>query len=670
MTSMFRAASLAFAAAIAIALPASAGDLIPRKDIFGNPERTQVRVSPDGKWLSFLAPKDGVMNVWIAPVAEPKNARAITEDKKRGIRQHFWAQNSRYVLYLQDNAGDENFLLYATGVDGGGTRNLTPLENTRVIPIAFSTKHRDEVLVGLNDRDPTWHDVWKINVETGERTLVYQNEGIGQFIADDDLNLRIALTNTPDGGFLVQKIGGDGSLSDFYTIPGADALTTAPIAFDASGTVLYAINSIGRDKSALVTLDLETAEPTVIGEHPKADVSDIIIDPKTHMVQAFGAEYLKQSWTAIDPAIEGDLDFIASRATGSWQIMSRSDDDSIWVVYHDPVTEPAYYWVYDRAKKSLSKEFVTRPQLAGRTLAPMYPREIPARDGLTLVSYLTLPVGTDANGDGKPDAGPLPLILNVHGGPWARDSYGYDSEHQWLANRGYAVLSVNYRGSTGFGKNFTNAGDLEWGRKMHEDLMDAVQWTIDQGIAKADEIAIYGGSYGGYATLVGVTMTPTRFACGVDIVGPSNLETLLATIPPYWKSFFETMAKRIGDPRTEEGKALLKARSPLTHTGNIQRPLLIAQGANDPRVKQAESDQIVAAMKAKNIPVTYVLYPEEGHGFAEPANRTSFYAISEAFLSGCLGGAYEPIGGDFEGARLEVREGASHVPGLEAALAE
>ncbi len=293
--------------------------------------------------------------------------------------------------------------------------------------------------------------------------------------------------------------------------------------------------------------------------------------------------------------------------------------------------------------------------------------ELKARDGLTLVSYLSLPPGSDANGDGVPDA-PVPMVLNVHGGPWGRDGYGFDNEHQWLANRGYATLSVNFRGSTGFGKSFINASNKEWAGKMHDDLIDAVNWAVTNKVTTADKVAIYGGSYGGYATLVGVTFTPDTFACGVDIVGPSNLQTLLSTIPPYWKAFFEEFAMRVGDPRTEEGKKLLAERSPLTRVDAIKKPLLIGQGANDPRVKQAEADQIVNAMKAKNIPVTYVLYPDEGHGFARPANRTSFYAVAEGFLAQCLGGRYEPVGNDFKGSSLKVLEGAANVPGLVDAL--
>jgi dipeptidyl aminopeptidase/acylaminoacyl peptidase len=286
---------------------------------------------------------------------------------------------------------------------------------------------------------------------------------------------------------------------------------------------------------------------------------------------------------------------------------------------------------------------------------------------MDLVSYLTLPPAADPNHDGKPEA-KAPLVLLVHGGPWGRDSYGYNGYHQWLANRGYAVLQVNYRASTGFGKNFITAGNLQWGRKMHDDLIDSVDWAIANGITTPDKVAIMGGSYGGYATLAGLTFTPDTFACGVDIVGPSNLNTLLATVPPYWASFYEQLARRMGDPRTEEGRKWLTERSPLTHADKISKPLLIGQGANDPRVKQDESDQIVKAMTAKKIPVTYVLFPDEGHGFARPENSKAFNAVAEGFLAQCLGGRAEPIGDDLRGSSISVPTGADGVLGLSEAL--
>ena len=348
-------------------------------------------------------------------------------------------------------------------------------------------------------------------------------------------------------------------------------------------------------------------------------------------------------------------------------VASRTRADDRWIVSVDPVVAPSTTYLFDRKARKLSTLYVSRPQLEGAPLVAMYPEEIKARDGLTLVSYLTLPAGTDPDGDGKPNK-PVPMILFVHGGPWARDEYGYNSYHQWLANRGYAVLSVNYRGSTGFGKNFITAGNLQWGRKMHDDLLDAVGWAVARGVTTPDKVAIMGGSYGGYATLAGVTFTPTAFACGVDIVGPSNLQTLLKTIPPYWEAGKQQFYKRMGDPTTEEGRKLLDAASPLYKADAIVRPLLIGQGANDPRVNKAESDQIVAAMRAKNIPVTYVLFPDEGHGFARPQNNIAFNAVAENFLGKCLGGRAEPIGDSIKASTAQVPAGAEFVSGLAASL--
>ncbi len=377
--------------------------------------------------------------------------------------------------------------------------------------------------------------------------------------------------------------------------------------------------------------------------------------------------YLKPEISLIDKSLQKDVALLSKELGDGFVVTSRTLDNGTWIIATDDALAPASSHIYERKAGKITKLFDTRPALLKSPLVPMQSLELKARDGLTLVSYLSLPPGSDANGDGIPDA-PVPMVLNVHGGPWGRDAYGFDNEHQWLANRGYAVLAVNFRASTGFGKSFVNAGNREWGAKMHDDLLDAVKWAVDNKITTADKVAIYGGSYGGYATLAGLTFTPDVFACGVDIVGPSNLETLLASIPAYWKTFFEELASRVGDPRTEEGKKLLADRSPLTHVSAIKKPLLIGQGANDPRVKQAESDQIVKAMKDKNIPVTYVLYPDEGHGFARPANRTSFYAVAEGFLAQCLGGRYEPVGNDFKGSSIQVPEGAANVPGLADAL--
>ncbi|MFM2041806.1 MAG: hypothetical protein RLY86_382, partial [Pseudomonadota bacterium] len=511
-------------------------------------------------------------------------------------------------------------------------------------------------------------DVHRLNLKTGELTLVRQNDGFAGFEADHDLVLRLAMKPQPDGGMAVETIAADGGTKPLTVIGPDDALTTNILGIPKGADHAYIVDSRNRDKTALMRLDLKTGQTSLIAEDAKADIGGIMADPRTGEVQAFSVDYLTERWVPVGDALKADIAFLDGEAKGDWAVTSRNLEDDTWTVVIDRVTEPAAFWLYDRKARSLTRMFTIRPELENDTLSPMYARELRSRDGKTLVSYLSLPPGTDPDGDGVPNQ-PVPMVLNVHGGPWARDSFGYNGEHQWLANRGYAVLSVNFRGSTGFGKAFVNAGDRAWGREMHDDLIDAVDWAIAQGITNRDSVAIYGGSYGGYATLWGMTNTPDRFACGVDIVGPSNLETLLASVPAYWASFFEQLARRVGDPRTEEGRALLKERSPLTHVQNIAKPLLIAQGANDPRVKQAESDQIVAAMKAKNIPVTYVLYPDEGHGFAVPQNRISFYAVAEGFLADCLGGRYEPVGQDFQGASITVPDGAQHVPGLAQALA-
>jgi dipeptidyl aminopeptidase/acylaminoacyl peptidase len=389
--------------------------------------------------------------------------------------------------------------------------------------------------------------------------------------------------------------------------------------------------------------------------------------PTTYTIQAVAFNYTRPEWKVLDPSIQGDLDYLRTAARGDLLVTSRTLDDRLWTVAAIVDDGPARFYLYDRTARKATLLFTHRKALEGLPLAAMHPEVITSRDGLKLVSYLTLPVGSDARRAGRPDQ-PLPMILLVHGGPWTRDTWGFNGEEQWLANRGYAVLSVNYRGSTGFGKRFLNAGSREWAGKMHDDLIDAVDWAIKEGIADRGRVAILGGSYGGYAALVGLTFTPDVFACAVDIVGPSNLETLLNTIPPYWEPGIAMFTTRVGDHRTAEGRRFLESRSPLTFVDRIRRPLLIGQGANDPRVKQSEADQIVAAMQRRGIPVTYVLYPDEGHGFARPENRLSFNAVVEAFLSRHLGGRVEPIGRDFQGSTITVPTGAKDVPGLPAAL--
>lgn len=644
--------------------------LIPRVALFGNPERSQARISPKGDMISFLAPLDGYLNVFVMAVeGELASARAVTKDSARGIRKHFWAEDGAHILYLQDAAGDENWRLHSVDVATGEDRDLTPIPGVQAIVVGLSRVEPEWVLVGLNDRDPKWHDLYKINVKTGQRALVQRNtERFSSFVADRDNIVRLALRNMPDGSVEVHAFQLQGGWKKMFDIPFEDSLTTYPIAFTRDGMHFLMFDSMGRDKAALVSVDAMTGVKTVIGENRRADVSDVWIDPVTFDAEGYASEYLTNEWTGVDDVARADIAFLDEKLKGEPTVVSRSADDSRWIVVEDGPTTPMRAYRYDRAgERALKLLFEQRPALTDAPLQPMIPVEIASTDGQVLVSYLTLPPGSDVNGDGAPER-PVPLVINVHGGPWYRDSFGFNAEHQWFANRNYAVLSVNFRGSTGFGKAFVNLGNKEWGGAMQRDLTDAMNWAVQRGITTADKVAIYGGSYGGYATLVGLSSTPEQYACGVDIVGPSSLRTLFESIPPYWESSRNEFYLRVGDPTKSDGLALLQDRSPLTRAGAIVRPLLIAQGANDPRVKQAESEQIVSAMRVRNAPVTYVLYPDEGHGFARPQNRISFFAIAEGFLQQCLGGRVEPIGRDFEGASLEVRQGVDRVPGLAEAV--
>ena len=652
-------------------MPASnTSPLIPRGDLFGNPTRAAGKISPDGQWLSWLAPKDGVLNIWMAPADNPDQAKAMTDATDRPIRQYFWSPDSQSLLYIQDKGGDENFLLYGVNIASGEETTLTPFENTRVDIVGGSESIRDKILVGLNNRDPQFHDVHLLDLNSGELTLVLENNGYAGFMADDTLTVRMALCQNEAGGTDYFRVVDNSVESDpFSSTAMEDSLTTNPAGYTNDGSILYWLDSRGRNTAALYAEDVATGKRTLIAEDDKADIGGTIRDRESGKVQAYSVNYLKTEWTALDADIGASLDWLGTQLEGEYGISSRTDDDQTWIVWNDPLTAPTATYIYDRRAQTLTPFYVTRPELEGAPLQPMYPVEITSRDGLTLPSYLTLSAGVAMDDDGNPSAS-SPMVLLVHGGPWARDDYGFNSIHQMLANRGYAVLSVNFRGSTGFGKDFLNAANKQWGLAMHDDLIDATNWAIAQGITGKDQVAIMGGSYGGYATLAGLAFTPETFACGVDIVGPSNLETLLDTIPPYWAPLVKIFHERMGNPDSEEGLALLKAASPLYKADQITKPLLIAQGANDPRVKQAESDQIVGAMKDAGIPVTYVLYPDEGHGFAKPTNNIAFFAIAENFLAECLGGRAEPLGDVLVPSSAEILEGAEHVVGLAKALAE
>ncbi len=639
--------------------------LIEREALFGNPSKAQGKISPDGRYVSWLAPHEGVMNVFIAPADNPDAARRMTGSTDRPIPTFFWDPRSDGILYIQDKGGDENYLLYRVDLETGAETTLTPFENTRAQIVGTSNTIKDRMLVGLNNRDARMHDVYMLHLETSELDLVLQNDGgyVG-FLADDTLTLRMAMRQNAAGGTDMFPITNNvvaAQPSDTTTME--DALTTSVAGYTTDGKTLYWVDSRGRNTAALIAENVETGEKRILAENDRADIGGAMADPKTGEVEAYSVNYLRNEWTALDPEVGASLAWLDERLEGDFGVQSRTEADDKWLVWNDPLTAPQKVYVYDRTAQTLEEFYTARPELEGAPLQPMHPREIPARDGLTLPSYLTLPPGSDEDGDGIPDR-PVPLVMVVHGGPWSRDSYGFNLTHQWLANRGYGVLAVNFRGSTGFGKDFINAANLEWGAKMHDDLIDAKNWAVGQGITADDKVAIMGGSYGGYAALAGLTFTPEQFACGVSIVGPSNLETLLETIPPYWEPLVKQFHTRMGDPTTPEGLALLKKRSPLHRASEIERPLLIGQGANDPRVKQSESDQIVAAMEQANIPVTYVLFPDEGHGFAKPTNNIAFNAVAENFLATCLGGRAEPVGGTIEASTAQIVTGANHVQGL------
>jgi dipeptidyl aminopeptidase/acylaminoacyl peptidase len=629
--------------------------LIPRKLLFGNPDKTVVQVSPDGAQIAWIAPRDGVLNVWVAPRDDIEAARPVTQDTGRGIRYYVWAFTNRHILYIQDKNGDENWRVYAVDLVSGDIKDLTPFEGAQAQPYINTPKHPEEVLIALNNRDPQWHDLYKVHIGTGEMTLLVENDRFTEYLVSDENEVLAGMHMNEEGEVEVYRKTADG-WALWETIPQEDALTTGFAGLDKTNARAYLKDSRGRNTSALFVKDLATGAAQLIAEDPRVDAGDVVTHPTEKHVQAVSFYYDRKRWQVLDPAIQPHLDALRGVADGDVEINSRSLDDRYWIVVFVMDTSPLRYYLYDRETREARFLFTNRKALEGYPLAKMYPAVFKSRDGLDLVGYYTLPLDCDSNGDGIPDQ-PLPMVLFPHGGPWGRDVWGFSPWHQWLANRGYAVMFINFRSSTGFGKAFVNAGDKEWGGKVMEDQVDAVQWAVQQRIADPQKVATMGGSFGGYSVLAGITLFPELFACGIDLVGPSNLITLLESVPPYWKPMMHLFTTRVGDHRTEEGRALLKKHSPLTYVDRIRRPLLIAQGANDPRVKQAESDQIVQAMQERGIPVTYLLYPDEGHGFARPENNLSFYATAEDFLAQCLGGRFEPVGDDFQGSSVQVLAG-------------
>lgn len=633
--------------------------LIARQVLFGNPDITFVRISPSGKYISYLAPLKGVLNIFLAPVDRPDKAVALTKVSSRSIRYYRWAYNDRDILFDQDSAGDENWQLWSVNIESKKSRLLTPQPKTQAHIVKMNPDRPSEIVIALNPRDARFHDLFLLNLDSGEQTLLEENTGYKDFMVDRNYRVRLASKFADDGSLVYYEKEDDHRYREFIKVPAADSLSTFFHDFDKSGQVLYMNDSRRRDTAALVALDFKTRTPRLLSADARSDVGTLLVHPRNYNVEAVSFEFEKKYWKFLDPLVEEDFKKLGSVDRGEILVTSRSLDDRSWIVAFNKDNGPLSYYLFDRDSSKARFLFVDRKDLGQEQLSPMESQIIPTSDGFKLVTYLTRAKGA---------TGPAPIVLLVHGGPWARDSWGFEPTHQLLSNRGYHVLSVNFRGSSGFGKKFLNAGNKEWGARMQQDLNEALRWAVEQKIADPSRIAIMGGSYGGYATLVGLTLNPELFACGVDIVGPSNLNTLLASVPPYWTSVLQIFKDRVGDPGTAEGRALLDARSPLNFISKINKPLLIAQGANDPRVKQSESDQIVAALRSKNIPVTYVLYPDEGHGFSRPENNLSFMAITEQFLAKCLGGRAQSFGRDLKDSSLKVLEGAEEISGLKKAL--
>ncbi len=660
MKPIFRSLMLAFVlTGTAFMAAAQLPPLIDREVFFGNPEYAGAQISPDGKFISFVKPYKGTMNVWVKGVDEPfEAARPMTADLTRPVRSYFWSRDGKYILYVQDKGGDENFNVYAVnpadkpaaGSDVPAARNITDAQGVRAMIQSVPRTDPDAIYVGLNDRDKAWHDLYKVKISTGERTLILENKDrLQRMIFDNDDKLRLAVRSAPNGDTEILRVNPDGSTTKIYDCNSFEECS--PIRFHKNDKQVYIRNNKGElDLVELALLDVASGKIERVETDPmkRVDLAAATFSDRSNDLIAtyYEDDKVRIQWK--DKKYRSDYDLIKKRL-GDRDISfgSRTNDETKFIVSTFSDVDPGTVWLYDRKTKGLETLYQVREKLDRSALAPMKAIRYKSSDGLEIPAYLTLPKGVEAKN--------LPLVVNPHGGPWGRDSWGYNTYAQFLANRGYAVLQPNFRASTGYGKAFLNAGNNEWGEKMQDDITWGVKYLVDQGIVDAKRVGIMGGSYGGYAALAGVTFTPDVYAASVAIVPPSNLQTLLDSIPPYWEAIRETFYKRMGDPRTPEGLAQMKRQSPHAHADKITTPLMVVQGANDPRVKQRESDQIVVALRDRNYPVEYILAPDEGHGFARPVNNLAMLAAAEKFLAKHLGGRYQESMSD------EVRKRLSEI---------
>jgi dipeptidyl aminopeptidase/acylaminoacyl peptidase len=633
--------------------------LLDREVFFGDPEIASAQLSPDGEYVSFRRPHEGVMNLWVKGIDEPfEAARPVTAATDRPIPGYFWSRDSRYLLYVQDRAGDENFHVWAVdpseAVDGAipEPRNLTPAEGARAMIYSVPRNRPDVILVGLNDRDPSYHDVYQVDLATGERELLIENtEQVAGFFFDPHGNVRLAIRQTPGGGTELLTVVDGRVAEQVYTCTFEESC--GPVRAHPDGQRVYLRTNRGADVdlARLVLFDPATGEEMVVEEDPEGQVDlagAVFSDLTEELVATF---YLGDRLRIYPRSDEFARDLERLRSAlpeGDILPGSTTADERRMLVSVTRDVDPGSTYLYDRDSGEVSFLYRSRPEFPVEHMARMEPIRYTARDGLEIPGYLTLPHGVEPRN--------LPVVVHPHGGPWARDTWGYDPYAQFLANRGYAVLQPNFRGSTGFGKAFLNAGNREWGTGyMQHDITDGVHYLIEEGIADPDRIGIFGGSYGGYATLAGVTFTPDLYAAAVPYVAPSSLITLIESFPAYWRPFLEgTWYRRVGDPADPEDRADLIARSPLTHVDSIRTPLLVVHGANDPRVTQRESDQLVVALRDRGIAVEYIVAPDEGHGFAGRNNRMALAVAMERFLADHLGGRYQTDVPDVLAERLEV----------------
>src|SRR5438034_1537549 len=628
--------------------------LIPREVLFGNPERANPQISPDGSQLSWLAPdKNGVLNVWVSAI-DRANLHPATNETDYPIHYYRWAADGNHILYLHDNNGNEIDHLFSADLMTSNVRDLTPFRGVRAQNVLTDSQYPKSLLVALNLRDRNAFDMYRVDLETGAIILEATNPGdVLTWKADRNFVVRAATAFDGKTGKTIIRVrdGADKPWRDLVVIPFERALFAGQVVngsliagFDPDGKSLLIDSALHSDKGRLVRVDLQDGhELEVIAEDPRCDVAfvdvgrlgmeaSVILHPVTDAPQAVEFDYTTPHWSFLDPKLKVDFEMISRKVPGFIDLVSRDNADHVWIVASRRSDAPATYYKFDRDTKKLNQLITENPALAKFALAPKKPVIIKTRDGLEMVSYLAIPP--------KVEPKKLPLVLLIHGGPWDRDSDNYDSEVQFLANRGYAVLQVNYRGSTAFGIKFFNAGNLEVGLGMVEDLFDAVRWAVDQGIADPKRIAAMGGSMGGFATLRSLEMRPDLFACGVDECGPADEAVSFRSSPKYWSNILERWRRRAGDADHDENWN--RKISPLYHVDAIRAPLLIGQGKNDPRVTMANADAMVGALRKAKREVTYVVYPDEGHGFARPENQLDFYGRVEEFLAKHLGGRAEP----------------------------